>query len=320
MTKILEYRVEKEDISRTAGGILGKILKNCMGLTPHEISHLKFTPGGIAIRKDLNEGGKDGGFAAAAVKDRADAGDIVRIQFFETSSESEKVVPAAGMDVRILYEDEDVVALDKPAGIVTHPSHGHYRDSITNYLAGYYEEKGMEGNFRAVGRLDKDTSGIIVFAKNTPAASRLFRQKEEGIFRKTYLAVAENPPGEFELNRWNIIDLPIGPIPGIQMKQQIAEPPAGKRALTRYFCSRLSGDRSLITAEIETGRTHQIRLHMASAGHPLVGDRMYGEMSSDSEAAGRTLLHAWKAVFRQPFEGKEIQITAAIPDDMRKYS
>ncbi|MCR5486547.1 MAG: RluA family pseudouridine synthase [Lachnospiraceae bacterium] len=319
MTRVLEYRVNPEDLSRTAGGILGKTLKICMGLTPHEISHAKYVPEGITVLRQLPENGGPGQFVPALVNDRVRAGDVVRVQFTETASEEQKVIPAEGMDVQILYEDEDVAVLNKPAGIVSHPSHGHYRDSMANYLAGFYEKRGIEGMIRTVGRLDKDTSGIIVFAKNAPAASRLFRQKEQGIFRKTYLAVAAGSPGEGEWKRWNVVDLPIGPIPGVLMKQQIIPPPDGKPALTRYQCCGRWEDASLILAEIETGRTHQIRIHMASIGHPLMGDSLYGKDTSGPGMPDRTLLHAWKAVFRKPFGEEEIRVAAPVPDDMAPF-
>ena len=316
MDRILEYRVEDSDLEKTVNGILGKVLKHCMGLTPHEISHAKFTPDGITV---LKKGAPDGNTVPVTVKDRVEAGDVIRVRFSENGEDSDSKVAASKGNIRILYEDEDVVVLDKPAGVVSHPSHGHYRDSLANYLAGYYESKGIAGILRTVGRLDKDTSGIILYAKNAPAASRLFRQKESGQFKKTYLAVVENPEQSMEKDGWNIVDLPIGPVPGTLMKQQIISPPAGRSALTRYrFCAQHE-DKALIMAEIETGRTHQIRVHMASTGHPLTGDKLYGEKSEKNDKACRALLHAWKAEFRQPFSGEEIKITAPVPEDMRDY-
>ncbi|MCR4589874.1 MAG: RluA family pseudouridine synthase [Lachnospiraceae bacterium] len=316
MDRILEYRVEDSDPEKTANGILGKVLKHCMGLTPHEISHAKFIPNGITV---LKKGDPDGMPVPVTVKDRVEPGDVVRVRFSETGEDADSKVAASKGDIWILYEDEDVVVLDKPAGVVSHPSHGHYRDSLANYLAGYYESKSVTVKLRTVGRLDKDTSGVILYAKNAPAASRLFRQKESGQFKKTYLAVVENPEQNIEKDGWNLIDLPIGPVPGTLMKQQIISPPAGRNALTRYMFCAQRDDKALILAEIETGRTHQIRVHMASTGHPLTGDKLYGEESVNNDKACRTLLHAWKAEFRQPFSGEEIRITAPVPEDIRDY-
>ena len=191
MDRILEYRIRTDDPDATVGGILSKVLKQCMGLTPHEISHAKFTPGGLMVGRDGNQPGL---YESVTVKDKVAPGDTVRIMFTDNIDEQEERVEAVEGSVDILYEDEDVVVLNKPTGIVSHPSHGHHKDSLANYLAGYYKRSGQSGRFRVVGRLDKDTSGVILFAKNAPAAARLFRQKEEGLFKKTYLAVCANPP------------------------------------------------------------------------------------------------------------------------------
>ena len=311
MDRVLEYKVTDSDPDRTLGGILSKVLKQCMGLTPHEISHAKFTPKGLTVSRHI---GQPGLYESVTVKDRVAPGDIVRVLFRDNDADKERVEAVEG-SVDILYEDEDVVVLNKPAGTVSHPSHGHHRDSLANYLAGYYKRSGKNGTLRVVGRLDKDTSGAILFAKNAPAASRLFRQKEQGIFRKTYLAVCANPPKE-EIGTWNVIDAPLGPIPGTLMKQQIMEHPEGKSALTRYICRGSFKNGSVIEAEIDTGRTHQIRVHLASVGHPLIGDKLYGEDIGSTYEADRALLHAWKVTFRQPFGDETVNITVPVPDDM----
>ena len=316
MDRILEYRVKPSDLDKTVGGIVVKVLKHCMGLTPHEISHAKFTPGGITVLRNDSQIGE---YESVTVKGRVCAGDIVKVLFSDDPEIVEEKVAAVKGDIRILYEDEDVIVLNKPAGTVSHPSHGHYRDSLANYLAEYYEASGKSGKLRIVGRLDKDTSGTILFAKNAPAASRLFRQKDTGLFRKTYLAIADNPPEENEKNKWNIIDSPIGPVPGTLMKQQIIAPPDGKSALTRYICCGGHDGISVIQAEIDTGRTHQIRVHLASAGHPLIGDKMYGGTADEAAGADRALLHAWKMSFKQPFGTEIINLTATIPEDMKEY-
>lgn len=317
MDRILEYRVKASDLDKTIGGIIVKVLKHCMGLTPHEISHAKFTPGGISVLRNENSTGE---YESVTVKDRVCAGDTVKVLFSDDIEKDEERVLAVESDIQILYEDEDVIVLNKPAGTVSHPSHGHYRDSLANYLAAYYEaSSGKSGKLRTVGRLDKDTSGTILFAKNAPAASRLFRQKEAGLFRKTYLAIADNPPEENEKNKWNIIDSPIGPVPGTLMKQQIIAPPDGKSALTRFICCEGHDGISVIQAEIDTGRTHQIRVHLASVGHPLIGDKMYGGTADEAAGADRALLHAWKMSFKQPFGTEIINLTATIPEDMKEY-
>ena len=343
MDRILEYRVEPHDIAATSGGLLGKILNNCMGLTSHEISHVKFTPGGITI---LREGSAGPLPTPVTVKSKVQPGDLIRVLFADPVEEAAEKVPPVKGELAILYEDEDVIVLNKPAGLVSHPSHGHHRDTLANFLAGYYEGKGMGGRLRVVGRLDKDTSGVILFAKSAMAAARLFKQKDKGECRKTYLAVTEgtglHEAGADNFNKnaicgesaalegtdrsvsreddrnagWQEISLPLGPVPWSLAKQQVLAPPAGKPALTRYVCLGEKEGYSLIKAEIETGRTHQIRVHMAAIGHPLMGDPLYG---TPSEHAARALLHASQLIFLQPFSGKEIRVTAPLPEDMKLY-
>ena len=314
MDRILEYKVEEEDLSSTAGGLISKLLKQRLGLTPHEISHAKFTPGGLSI---LRKTALSPGFSMATVKERAAAGDIIRVTFCEEGNGEEKVVPIEG-SLCVLYEDEDILAIDKPSGAASHPSHGHYLDSISNIVAGYYRKNGMDCRCRAVGRLDKDTSGIMLFAKNAPAASRLFRQKESGSFRKTYLAVARSGR-RIKDKEWHVVDVPLEAAPCELMKQKIALDGSGKKAVTKYRVLKEMDGLAVIEAEILTGRTHQIRAHLSYIGCPLYGDRLYGSGDEDGGAPGRTLLHAWKAVFKQPFSGKEIGIESHIPEDMAAF-
>ncbi len=325
----MTYVMKEEDLDSTAGGIVSKVLKGRLGLYAHEISSAKFYPMGIAVKKaekiwgaDLN-GIKDSiskeGWTSVTVKERLRPGDILRIILPDGGGDGDKGILSVAGDIRVLYEDPDLVALDKPAGVVCHPSHGHYRDSLANYLCFYLEQKGEGGVSHAIGRLDKDTSGIVVFAKNKAAASRLFRQKDEGQFRKRYLAIVmgnpELDPGRFRAvlesgdreraghaafeaffedsaeGGWKVIDAPIGPVPGTLMKQQVVEPPLGKEALTWFRVISPGRNYSLIEVEIETGRTHQIRVHMAWIGHPLLGDSMYGGISLPEQGAcgGRDL-------------------------------
>ena len=205
--------------------------------------------------------------------------------------------------IKIVYEDDDLLVVDKKAGEVCHPAHGHYQDTLANQAAAYLAGCGSEkAPIRCIGRLDKDTSGTLLFAKNRLAAERLARQKEEGVFRKEYLALVN---GIFPVsNRSGEICLPLAPLPGSLMKMQVSG--NGKRALTRYEV--LCSDRhcSLVLCRIETGRTHQIRVHMAAIGHPLVGDPLYGNDTHVSST--RTALHAWRLYLKQPVTGEELMI------------
>ena len=314
MDKVLSYVLRAEDLESTAGGLVNLILKNCLRVTGHEISHAKFTPGGITA---------DG--RAVTVKERILPGQTLRLLLSEVVQPGERVVPAAPPAeemLRILYEDEDVLVLDKPAGVVVHPTHGHYDDTLLNYAAWYYKKKGMDVVCRAAGRLDRETSGALVLAKNRAAAGRLAAQRRDGVFRRTYLALAE---GRFAggVTETVTIDRPLEADPASLLRQRVAEEGRGKRAVTHYRVLReLSlphGTLSLLEVHIETGRTHQIRVHLMSEGHPLFGDTLYGGAGTGQGGPGRALLHAAAVEFRQPFTGESLRVEAPLPEDFWRY-
>lgn len=186
---------------------------------------------------------------------------------------------------QILYEDGDVLAALKPAGLVTHPAGGHYRDTLANQLASYLKDKQEASVIRILGRLDRETSGLILAAKNRTAAGRLERQRETGDFQKIYLAVTEGIPKAQK----GYVESPIGPCPKRKGKMQIS--PQGKQAFTKYEVleERKETGMALLRLELFTGRTHQIRVHMASLGCPLVGDTLY-RTSQERELPGRPFM------------------------------
>lgn len=285
--RTLEYQaIEQDDGIR-----LELILKRRLGLSARQIRQLKFLSDGITVNGQ---------------KQRIDysvhSSDRIRVTFSEQNRNVQEL-PFLEKPLHILYEDEDLLVVDKKAGEVCHPAHGHYQDTLANQAAAYLAGCGSEkAPIRCIGRLDKDTSGTLLFAKNRLAAERLARQKEEGVFRKEYLALVN---GIFPVsNRSGEICLPLAPLPGSLMKMQVSG--NGKRALTRYEV--LCSDRhcSLVLCRIETGRTHQIRVHMAAIGHPLVGDPLYGNDTHVSST--RTALHAWRLYLKQPVTGEELMI------------
>ncbi len=247
-------------------------------------------------------------------------------------------------ELEILYEDQDILAVNKPAGIVTHPSGSHYNDSLSNQVAAYFRAKGEPTKVRSIGRLDKETSGILLFARNQTSAARLQRQRELGLSEKTYLAVVSgsmpaDPAGEFHR-----ISIPLAPDPDNRLKMVISTDgtlPESKPAETFYSVLKSTGPDSRISASLvmlrlKTGRTHQIRVHMASIGHPLLGDSLY-HLSDTSDYFSRAALHAWKLKFQPPFPAdttafcspssipcvqntkKEISLEAPLPEDFKKF-
>lgn len=285
--RTLEYQaIEQDDGIR-----LELILKRRLGLSARQIRQLKFLSDGITVNGNRER-------IVYSVR----SGDRIRVTFSEQNRNVQEL-PFLEKPLHILYEDEDLLAVDKKAGEVCHPAHGHYQDTLANQAAAYLAGHGAEkAPVRCIGRLDKDTSGTLLFAKNRLAAERLARQKEEGVFRKEYLALVNGLFSSSE--RSGEICLPIAPLPGSLMKMQVAD--NGNRALTRYEV--LCSDRhcSLVLCRIETGRTHQIRVHMAAIGHPLLGDPLYGNDTYVSST--RTALHAWRLYLKQPVTGEELMM------------
>lgn len=269
----------------TAGKSLDKSLKDIFGLNKRQISQAKFRENGICVN------GKQ-----VRISYIGKPGDFLEVCVEEERSYTGKVVPVSG-ELDILYEDKDLIVLNKPGGIPCHPGRGHYEDSLANRVAAYCMEKGETSLIRAVGRLDKDTSGIVVFAKNQIAAARLSLQKEEGIFRKEYLVLVK---GKLETGRGRILE-PIGNVPGEKMKMQVDA--NGKEADTAYEVLEVREEYSLVKCVIRTGRTHQIRVHMAWLGHPVLGDVLYGD--GENPVFEGLALHAWKTEFYQPFTGEK---------------
>lgn len=285
------------------GSTIQSVLREA-GFSRHQIRSLKFRERGICvngIQKRVTDCLKSGDCLELLIEDgktQTDGEPGVK--------EVTEVTEERAVHPEVLYEDEDLLLINKPAGIPTHPGRGHYRDSAAD-LAGRIEQKrdgaaAVTAQRRAVGRLDKETSGVLVFAKHRMAAARLARQREQGQMVKEYAAVVHGVP---KLPAgW--IELPIGKVPGSLNRMEVR--PDGKYAATYYEVLRNKADSALVLCRLKTGRTHQIRVHMAAIGHPLFCDSLYGADGSNGMAA----LHAWKVRMLQPFTGEEICVTAPI--------
>lgn len=238
--------------------------------------------------------------------------DILRLALEEKTSSS-RIVPLF-KPISILYEDEDVLVVNKPAGILVHPVGGHYEDTLSNMVSAYYQKQNQDITIRPVGRLDKDTSGAVMFAKNKIAAARFSQKNCNSGFEKEYLAIVSEIPG----NPKDEISSPLDRCPGKPLKMQVDS--NGKTAFTSYEIEKTFSASALLRVRITTGRTHQIRVHMASIGHPLLGDRLYGtEKSLSLKGFSRTALHAACVQFKQPFSGQIIRIEAPLPEDFEAY-
>lgn len=300
MKKILTYVVTEQE----EGQRLERILKRQMELMPQEISQAKFRQQGICVNG-----------SPAKVNAVVLSGDKVEICLEEECKASDQLLPMQG-ELEILYEDEDVLAVNKPSGLVCHPTGGHYQDTLANIMQYYFQEQRQRVVIRMIGRLDQETSGVVLAAKSQVAAGRLNRQKEAGILKKEYLALVEGCPKE---KRGTILE-PIGPAckngtGRDEIKMQVTSD--GKEACTHYEVLETRNDTSLVRLRLETGRTHQIRVHMAYLGCPLLGDTLYNP--GTAHGFSRAALHAVQLEFDQPFAKRKKSLSAPFPEDFRRY-
>ncbi len=213
---------------------------------------------------------------------------------------------AAPGPVDIVYQDADLLILNKAPGIAVHPSPGHHADTLGNFLTDYFRRQGIPFRFRPVHRLDRGTSGLMVAVWHAYAQEKMKEQLHTGRFRRIYLAVCTGCPREEQ----GTIDQPIAREPGSVLRRQVSSD--GARAVTHYRVLRSNDRYSLVQLELETGRTHQIRVHMAWLGHPLAGDFLYGRQ----EGISRTALHSWKLFIQHPMTGEDMQWEVPMPEDM----
>jgi 23S rRNA pseudouridine1911/1915/1917 synthase len=216
------------------------------------------------------------------------------------------------MPLRIVYEDADLLVVDKPPGLAVHPAPGHATHTLVNALLAYRPELsgvGGEGRPGIVHRLDKDTSGLILVAKNDAAHAALARQLKQREVEKTYLALVRGRPDPPE----GILDAPIARHPVQRKKQAIVQ--GGRASRTRYRVLRALDGYSLLEVQPETGRTHQIRVHLASIGHPVAGDALYGRGASPPSLR-RQFLHAHRLVLRHPRTGDRLELEAPLAQDL----
>ena len=289
----LELTVEPAD----AGVRVELLLRRRFGLSGTVIRRIKWLEDGILL---------DG----VRVNTRCvpKAGQVLSVRLSDPERRS-GVVPAPG-ELDISYEDGDMVVLNKAPGVTVHPGPGHFYDTVGNFLLWHYDQEGSEADFHPVHRLDRGTSGLMVVAKHPHAQEKLKEQLHTADFFREYLAVCDGCPQP----RAGVIDAPLGPKPGSLVEQMVR--PDGKDARTRYETLSRSGGRSLVRLELDTGRTHQIRVHMASLGCPLTGDFLYGY--EDRSLISRPALHSAQLSLRQPVTGQELSFALPLPEDMAR--
>lgn len=274
--------------SEHRGRKLGKVLSSQYGLSRRQLTRLKQTPGAVIVNG-----------RPVYLGTSLNPGDRIKV----TMQEHLEPVPAEPIPLAIIYEDDDLLVLNKPAGLVSHPTKGWAGGTLANALSYYWQEKGESRPARLVTRLDRETSGLVLVAKTAWCQHRLSQTE----IHKGYLGLTRGIPNP----RQGEINLPIGRSPDIPSKRGVD--PQGRAAMTRYETVRTEGNIALVKLEPSTGRTHQLRIHMAHIGCPLVDDFMYG---IEEGIVGRTALHAHKLAFAHPQRGEFVHFTAPIPEDL----
>lgn len=242
-------------------------------------------------------------------------GDDIRVYHMLPSAQSGHVKPQ-NYPLEIVYEDEDLLVINKPAGMVVHPAPGHADDTLVNALLARYpqlEERKNDVRPGIVHRLDRDTSGLLIVAKNTRTQAALIEMMKQHTIVKRYLALVE---GNISLDHGSI-DAPIGRNP--RNRQQMAITATGSReARTHFRVLERFARHTLLLLELETGRTHQIRVHLKAIGHPVVGDPVYGSgHSRHGIALQRQFLHAYQLKFSHPTTGEIIELESPLPEDLQ---
>ncbi len=295
----MEIIISKNQDEKT----VGQILRNDLKLSRKIISFLKKKPDGILL-----------GGAHATVRNKVIYGDVLCINYKDENEPLDKnVVEPCDLPFEIVYQDEDIILVNKPFGMPTHPSHNHQRDTLANALAHMCMVIGSPFVFRPVNRLDKDTSGLVLVAKNKLAASRLSQAMQEGKIHKSYLAVlcGSIAPQTDELRGF------MRRAPESKMLRQLCseDDEGAMLALTKYKKIVSNDMFSLVVAAPITGRTHQLRLQFSGCGHPICSDTLYGY---PYEHIGRQALHAFRLSFPHPITQKRLQFSIPLPEDIAR--
>lgn len=235
-------------------------------------------------------------------------GDHLQVRICETQN-SEKIPPTK-LPLDIIYEDEDLLVLNKPAGMPIHPSLNNYTNSIANALAYYFQSQGKPFIFRCCNRLDRDTSGLTIVSKHLVSGSILSDMTKYREVHREYLAIARGSVAPSE----GTIQAPLGRKEGTIIERTV-DWEHGEDAVTHYKVVKEANGHSLVSLRLETGRTHQIRIHMKYLGYPLIGDYLY---NPDMEYMTRQALHSHHMEFTHPITGEHMSFTAPLPEDMAR--
>ena len=300
MNRTLTYNITEAD----AGQRVSDFLKT-KGFSSQNLVDLRKTTGNIFINGEY-----------ALQKRIIESGEVLTVHIIENEA-SENIIPV-NLPLEIVYEDGDLLVINKPANMPVHPSMDNFDNTMANALAWYFEKQNKPFVFRCINRLDRDTSGLTIVAKHKLSAGILCLDvasksvmgiNAKGIKRE-YIAIIRGKLPESE----GTIDVPIARKEG-SVLERIVDFENGERAITHYKVLKEENGHSLISLELETGRTHQIRVHMKHIGHPLIGDFLY---NPDMEYISRQALHSYRLSFEHPITREVMEFVAPLPEDMKK--
>lgn len=295
-TKIKGSWLEMTVDEQSAGKTIEQILKEDLLISGRMIQRLTRQKGLFLNRK------------APFLKKKVKAGDLVRVLIGDRGGEEGALVPE-DIPIHVVYEDDEVLVVNKQAGIIVHPIKQGQSGTLANGIAFYWASKGITGKVRPVHRLDKDTSGLILIAKNSYIHQLLDRQLREQQVHRIYWTIVEGKLAEKE----GVFREPIAQHPQNPVKRSVIA--SGEEAITHYRVLEEYSQASLVEVHLETGRTHQIRVHFEHAGHPVLGDTLYGK---SHPLIKRQALHAYQLEFIHPLRGDKMEFVQPVPEDMKE--
>lgn len=288
MERVFHYTISDAD----SGVTILDFLKT-QGFSRHILSSMKADSEAILLNGERGRG-----------RTLLKAGDLLRIRLLETES-SEHIVPHP-MELQILYEDEDLLIINKASDTPIHPSQGNYENTLANGVAYYFQSKGETFVYRCINRLDRDTTGTLILAKNALSAALLSNQMLNRQIKRTYLALAQGL-----VPKKGTISAPIARTDNSTIEREVNFQ-TGETAVTHFERLDYQNNLSLLELHLETGRTHQIRVHMKHIGHPLPGDFLYNPVY---DQISRQALHSYQLEFTHPITKEPLLFTAPVPKD-----
>ncbi len=291
MDRYLVYKIDERDRGKKIQDFLREL-----GCSHHVLTHLKRDERGIVLNGERT-------FASR----RLEAGDVLELFAAETEC-SDRILPVY-LPLSVVYEDEDLMVINKAADTPIHPSVHNHENTLANGVVYYFRHETSPFVYRCVNRLDRDTSGLLIIAKNMLSGAILHQMSARREIHREYLAIAEGlTPAS------GTVDEPIGRMEGSALRRRV-DPEQGDEAVTHFQRLDYRPDLSLLRVRLETGRTHQIRVHMKHIGHPLAGDFLYNPGSA--VPMPRQALHSHSLSFPHPITKKPLSFTCEMPEDMR---